>query len=612
MSANALLSFLTQALFVLVFLVVVAKAVRQPRRATIDTALLFGVASLLVAEGWAAPLLHLRTNPLLVATSSGLIMALPYLLVRLVDDFAHVPRPVLYGAVVGLGVAVASFFIVPPRADPLWLTLLYVAYFVGLTVYTGVAFVRTALRSRGITRRRMLAVAVGSLCLSLTILAAGFQAALPAQAAWWTALASLSALGSGFGYFVGFAPPSWLRWAWQVPEVRAFLAGTARLPHLPDTRAVILALERGIANALGAPYATISLWDEAAQALGVSVDGHAHTLPLDQTLSGRAFAAQQALLSANLLRDSPALAQLYRAKGIMAALAAPITAGAGSQKRLGVLTVYALRAPLFADDGLELAQLLAHQVAVILESRALIDDLAHRTADLTAANKELDAFSYSVSHDLRSPLRAIDGFARILLEEHAPQLSPDAQRYLHLVRDNAQQLGRLVDDLLAFSRLSRQPLATRQVAPTAAVREALAELRPDQEGRRVDVALDDLPPCQADPALLKQVFVNLLANALKFTAGQDVARIAVGWCEQGGVPVYFVRDNGVGFDMRYAHKLFGVFQRLHRAEDYDGTGVGLATVQRIIHRHGGRIWAEAETDRGATFFFTLKGEPPHD
>jgi light-regulated signal transduction histidine kinase (bacteriophytochrome) len=149
------------------------------------------------------------------------------------------------------------------------------------------------------------------------------------------------------------------------------------------------------------------------------------------------------------------------------------------------------------------------------------------------------------------------------------------------------------------------------VAPTALVREALADLRPDQDGRHVDVALDDLPPCQADPALLKQVFVNLLANALKFTAGRDVARIAVGWFEQGGEPVYFVRDNGAGFDMRYAHKLFGVFQRLHRAEDYAGTGVGLAIVQRIIHRHGGRIWAEAETDRGATLFFTLKGEPPH-
>src|SRR5947207_811178 len=215
MSANDLLSLLTQTLFVLVFLVVVAKAVRQPRRATVDTALLFGVASLLVAEGWAAPLLHLRTNPLLVATSSGLIMALPYLLVRLVDDFAHVPRPVLYGALVGLGVAAASFFIVPPRAAPLWLTLLYVVYFVGLTVYTGVAFARTALRSRGITRRRMLAVATGSFCLGLAILTAALHAALPAQKAWWTALASLSALGSGVGYFVGFAPPAWLRWAWQ-------------------------------------------------------------------------------------------------------------------------------------------------------------------------------------------------------------------------------------------------------------------------------------------------------------------------------------------------------------------------------------------------------------
>ena len=255
--------------------------------------------------------------------------------------------------------------------------------------------------------------------------------------------------------------------------------------------------------------------------------------------------------------------------------------------------------------------ILRSKVAVFVELFRKTAQLARRTADLTTANKELEAFSYSVSHDLRSPLRAMDGFARILLEEHAPQLPPDAQRYLHLVRDNAQQMGRLVDDLLAFSRLGRQPLATQRVAPSALVHEVLAELRPDQEGRCVDVVLDDLPACQADPALLKQVFVNLLANALKFTAHRDVARITVGRCEQGGEPVYFVRDNGVGFDMRYAHKLFGVFQRLHRAEDYTGTGVGLAIAQRIIHRHGGRIWANAETDRGATFYFTLQGEPPH-
>jgi light-regulated signal transduction histidine kinase (bacteriophytochrome) len=208
-------------------------------------------------------------------------------------------------------------------------------------------------------------------------------------------------------------------------------------------------------------------------------------------------------------------------------------------------------------------------------------------------------------------LRAIDGFSRILLEDYAPQLSADATRYLGLVRNNAQQMGHLVDDLLAFSRLGRQSLNKVTVLPALVAQRALDELRADQEGRTVDLSIGDLPECQADPALLKQVFVNLLANALKFTRQCEVAKIEIDYLVDAGEgPTYIVRDNGVGFDMQYVHKLFGVFQRLHRAEDYEGTGVGLAIVQRIVQRHGGRAWAEAEPDRGATFYFTLQPQQP--
>jgi light-regulated signal transduction histidine kinase (bacteriophytochrome) len=229
-----------------------------------------------------------------------------------------------------------------------------------------------------------------------------------------------------------------------------------------------------------------------------------------------------------------------------------------------------------------------------------------RTAQLEAANKELEAFSYSVSHDLRAPLRAIDGFSRIVLEEHAPALAPEAQRYLHLVQDNTQQMGRLVDDLLAFSRLSRQPISKQRLDPTDLVRAALQDLHAEQAGRQIDLLIQDLPACQADPSLLRQVWVNLLSNALKFTRRRERAVIEVGSYEEDTHPVYYVKDNGVGFDMRYVGKLFGVFQRLHKAEEYEGTGVGLAIVQRIVHRHGGRVWAVAKVDQGATFWFTLE------
>jgi PAS domain S-box-containing protein len=238
----------------------------------------------------------------------------------------------------------------------------------------------------------------------------------------------------------------------------------------------------------------------------------------------------------------------------------------------------------------------------------LEERVRERTAELEAANKELEAFSYSVSHDLRAPLRTIDGFSRIVLRDCAGQLPADGREHLERVRDGARQMGQLVDDLLAFSRLGRQPITKRAVEPAPVVRQCLGELRGEQEGRRVEVTVGPLPRCRAEPALLKQVWINLLANALKYTRRREVARVEIGsrTGDGEGEVVYYVKDNGVGFDMRYAHKLFGVFQRLHRAEEYEGTGVGLAIVQRIVHRHGGRVWAEAEPDRGATFYFTLR------
>lgn len=234
-------------------------------------------------------------------------------------------------------------------------------------------------------------------------------------------------------------------------------------------------------------------------------------------------------------------------------------------------------------------------------------ELASRVLELEAANRELESFTYSVSHDLRAPLRAIDGFSRILLEEKAAQLDTDSERYLQLVRSNALQMGRLIDDLLRLSRFGRQSLQKQTVAMGDLVRQAIEDLRGEQEGRRIEMVVGDLPPCWADPALLKQVWVNLLSNALKFTRQRPVAHIEVGCRDQGGQTVYFIRDNGVGFDMQYASRLFGVFQRLHSAEEYEGTGVGLAIVQRIIHRHGGRVWAESAVDKGAIFSFTLGG-----
>jgi PAS domain S-box-containing protein len=256
--------------------------------------------------------------------------------------------------------------------------------------------------------------------------------------------------------------------------------------------------------------------------------------------------------------------------------------------------------------------------------------VTERTAQLEAANKEMESFSYSVSHDLRAPLRAVDGFSQAVLEDYGAQLPAEGRRYLHTIREGAQRMGALIDDLLTFSRLSRLPLNKRTVDTFSLVRDTIEELGVQRKDRQIEIRFGDLPPCEGDPALLKQVWLNLLSNAFKYTRHREAVVIEVGClrepafaqaygeagpahaqgCGTAGKEkeenVYFVRDNGTGFDMRYAGKLFGVFQRLHRAEEFEGTGVGLAIVHRIVHRHGGRVWAKAAVDGGATFYFTLE------
>ncbi len=256
------------------------------------------------------------------------------------------------------------------------------------------------------------------------------------------------------------------------------------------------------------------------------------------------------------------------------------------------------------DDGSsEMRMRMEQMEAEIFASSQKVQE-ANR--QLEASNKELEAFSYSVSHDLRAPLRTVDGFSQAVIEDYGPQLPEEGQRYLRTIRAGAQRMGALIDDLLTFSRLSRLPLKKRSVDTLRLVSEVLTELDPQRDGREIDVRIGELPPCMGDPALLKQVWLNVLSNAFKYTRQRKTARIEVGSLKQDGETVYFVADNGTGFDMRYADKLFGVFQRLHRAEDYEGTGVGLAIVKRVINRHGGRVWAEAEADRGATFHMTFE------
>ena len=241
----------------------------------------------------------------------------------------------------------------------------------------------------------------------------------------------------------------------------------------------------------------------------------------------------------------------------------------------------------------------------------LNESLRQQAVALETANKELEAFSYSVSHDLRSPLRHIDGFVDMLRKQSAEKLDDRGRRYLNIIADSARQMGCLIDDLLVFSRMGRTELRHTRVASTSLLDEVLKTVNGESNGHNIEWNVHVLPEVEADPSMLRQVWANLIANAVKYSRTRNPAKIEVG-CEEknGSEYVFFVRDNGVGFDMQYVHKLFGVFQRLHRAEDFEGTGIGLANVRRIVSRHGGRTWAEGQPNQGATFYFSLPKSKP--
>jgi len=252
---------------------------------------------------------------------------------------------------------------------------------------------------------------------------------------------------------------------------------------------------------------------------------------------------------------------------------------------------------------------LTAQRAAESQIRALTAELEarvkQRTAELERSNKNLQAFTYSVAHDLRAPLRHIDGFSKLLAEQIGGSLDETSLHYMETIQASSRNMACMVDELLDLSRVARKEVNFQAIGLNSLIAEVLEGLQPEVQGREIEWQIANLPFVECDPVLIKQVFVNLLSNAVKFTRPRPHAIVQVGHAEVDGQSVIFVRDNGVGFSMKYSEKLFGVFQRLHRQEDFEGTGVGLATVQRIIQKHGGRIWAEAELNLGATFYFTL-------
>jgi signal transduction histidine kinase len=405
-----------------------------------------------------------------------------------------------------------------------------------------------------------------------------------------------------------------------------------RIVHEIDRAIIVAEAPQAIAGAvirplrelLGVPRAIVNLFDLAAgevEWLAAAGRHRTRTGPgvrYSIRLMGDVEALKRGepqVIDTQTLPSGPETDALL-ASGIKKYMAVPMIAGG---ELIGALS-FGGEQPSFPEEQVLIAREVATQLAIAIAQARLFERVKRnaeeleirvreRTAELEAANKELESFSYSVSHDLRSPLRAIDGFSRIVLEDYAGRLDAEGRRLLGVIRDNSRKMGQLIDDLLEYSRLGRKPLASAEIDMKRLVEEALGEL-PAAGGRSPRLDVGALPPARGDATLLKQVWANLLANAAKFSGKREQPVIEVSGEENGAQCVYCVKDNGAGFDMRYHEKLFNVFQRLHGEDEFEGTGVGLAIVQRVVSRHGGRVWAEGKVDAGATFYFSLpKGGP---
>ena len=491
-------------------------------------------------------------------------------------------------AVLEIGVALAG----TSTPKPLQLVALFsfVLVWSGCVGEPSVRLWLAARRRTAVQRARMRALSLGYLGIIAILLFAVFAGSFGTNPVVRIGVA-LATLAIVPFLYAGFVPPTWLRRAWRETEEAKFRQATHDILLFASDRATLAA--RALDWAVRLSGADAGFFRSEATIIATRGMTTEEATVLESTL-GAAGNREVVPLGGRPPRTA-IIAQLAEADAAIVLVGGPFTPVFGTDEQAWLHHYAAL-----VSTGLD-------RVRLVGELEVKVKEVTERTRQLEAANEELGAFSYSVSHDLRAPLRAVNGYTSILLEDFSSSLTEEGLGFLKRVKENGDHMGHLIDDLLAFSRLGRQALRVQPVHTRAVVDRALAQLAPVIDGRRVDLVIGDLPDCDSDPSLLEQVFINLVGNAFKYSRKREGARIEVGakQSESDPTPVFFVKDNGAGFDMQYADKLFGVFQRLHRNQDFEGTGVGLAIVQRIVSRHGGRIWAEGKVDGGATFYFTL-------
>jgi signal transduction histidine kinase len=610
MSADDLIKYLSWFVYIVIFVQTAATAIRRPLRTNIDIVLFFTVSTVIVALSVAGAVGILPQNNTFVGSlTGGLLLSLAYMSMRLVDDFSDVPAWLMRLAAGGLAVCVIGTFALAPHT-PIGFVLLEVMYLIGFLLYGVAAFIRESRLSNGVTQRRMRLAAAGSIWLCVDLLFIVVALVAPIWPGFWLSLSDVAGLASGICYFLGFAPPGLLRRAWQEPELRRFLSRAAQLPRLPDTPAILREMERGAATSLGAPHATVGLWDADNETMQFTYDGEAaHFTMTPATTTGKAFLTQQPVFTPQIDLKNPAYAGQRRPHDALAVLAAPITAG---DKRLGVLVVYAPKTPVFAEDDLALVQLLADQAAVVLESRALIDEAARVRAREEVTRLKEDFLS-AAAHDLKTPLTTLVAQAQLLERRavRAPAAPADVEGIRRLVRE-AQRLKTLVLELLDAARAEQGRLVGQRedVDLVALVQEICARHTSPRHPCIVDG-----PRSVAgvyDPVRIMQLVENLVENAVKYSPEGGAVRVKV-WREDGYNNLT-VTDSGIGIP---SEDLPHIFERFHRGTNVDdrrfaGMGLGLFICRGIAEQHGGRIWVTRAPGGGSTFHVALPAAAPQD
>jgi signal transduction histidine kinase len=595
-SAQDFLGYVSQAIYLALFVVATVRFARRPAWASFDTFLFFAVIAVLLVAGDAAQAFGFEDHPLLNILTWVGVSALPFILLRLVDDFRPQPMWVMVLASAAfLAVSTVGFAATQPWGA---VSLIVVVFVTVLGLYASLGFLREARRSTGVTRRRMQAVAFGSGLLAVVLLLAGVRVVVPEGTEWLALVSQVIGLGLVLSYYIGFAPPTTLRRAWQEPTLRALLAEAPDLVQLPDARAVADRLEQRAIGATGADGSAIGLWDEDAQQLVFRGDDGVQYIAPGEFIAGRCFERQELIFSTRAERDAPEHADDYRRTGIHAIAAAPISA---DDRRLGVLVVYAARPPLFTDDVLSLIGLMSEQAALVLRSQQLLREAAQVRA-MAEVTRLKDDFLSVVAHDVRTPLTAILLNAE-LLERGLPKDDQNARRAGSL-RSEALRLKQLVEDYLDVVRSDHQRSGRRQPLDLAELVREAVNGTVGANGRVRLTAAEPIPGSFDGPRI-QQLVENLVSNALKYS--ETDAQVDVKVVSDDDWATITVADNGIGIPDSDLGLLFERFHRGQNADDrrYGGLGLGLYICRQVAEDHGGTIEVTSRVGEGTTFTVRL-------